>query len=1107
MKIACIQETKLNASSKLPSFPNYAVLRRDRPVGGGGGLITLVHHSIPFIELPSPFNDSTETIIVKAEISNNSFTIANVYIPPQSSCPPNFSASLLPLLVSEIIVVGDINGHNELWSSGANDVRGDALADEIDSKNAVVLNNPDFFTRPTSSSSPDLAVVPPNLALSLSWNIVTSLNSDHLPFCVNFDGDTPPTRSARSFTNFRKADWAAFEQCSEDQFSRTPLPTSCSAGEKVWRHILQKASARSIPSGFRSDFCPGIDPDSARLMKERDDKRRTDPNDADLPDLNQRISASIAAASRKRWMETVMDADRRSNPSRWWNLLKGLAGGQTRQAPNQPISFNDKVFSKKSRIADQFCHQYANVKPFKTARESRDIFRIIKQENPLDRAFTPFTAFDTAEAIRRSKNSTAAGPNDITPLHLKHLGPQGLAFLTRLYNLSVRDACVPVIWRSANVVPVLKPGKTADQGTSYRPISLLCPEFKVLERLLLPALSASLKPNPNQHGFRPERSTVSAMMPLVTTVTRGFNQRKPADRTGLICVDISKAFDVVRRDLLLKKVAATDLHPNLKRWLASNLVDRRVRVLFQGAASKWKKSKLGLPQGAVSSPLLWNFFTDKLDDIGFADDFHATAVSPAVDEISAGLNTAAVRLSTWTAENDMSISAPKSTITLFTPWTKQVNVNLDVEVGEDPVPTAKNPRLLGILLDPMFTFSAHSASIARRASARLNILRALADTNFGKDKECLLLSHKCFIRSLFNYAAPIVYPYYSAASIEKLQKVQNKSLRLATGCHVASSIEHLHAEAKELPVKEHLHLLSAQYLARSLQPHHVNYPLVTLDQGPRKMKDTLRSKVLSEVSPYLEDDGSLRGGNYVSVRNKLHTDAVHKYMSNAKNNRVIGQPPPPVHTNENHLPRLIRVTLAQLRSGFCARLRDFQFRINKSPDDLCQSCLLGTQNVHHIFDCPARPTTLTTNDLWENPWGVADFLRTVPDFTDLPPPAPPRPPRPPPRPPDSPVFTLVTLPPSPFPFSPPSPFSLSPPPSPPLTPPRPLVPPLLSLSLFLRFLLGLKILASRDQPDAVSGNLWTMTKSSIVLTGKQTNKQTNNSHSCIFSYKQILCLA
>ena len=132
--------------------------------------------------------------------------------------------------------------------------------------------------------------------------------------------------------------------------------------------------------------------------------------------------------------------------------------------------------------------------------------------------------------------------------------------------------------------------------------------------------------------------------------------------------------------------------------------------------------------------------------------------------------------------------------------------------------------------------------IARKAASRINIIRALSDSTFGKDKECLLTTFKMYIRSLFNYAAPVVYPNYSASSIARLQKVQNRGLRLALGCHVASSVDHLHDEATELPVKEHLHLLSSQFLARALQENHPSHHYVKQDQGPRPMKETLHSK-------------------------------------------------------------------------------------------------------------------------------------------------------------------------------------------------------------------------------------------------------------------------
>ena len=76
----------------------------------------------------------------------------------------------------------------------------------------------------------------------------------------------------------------------------------------------------------------------------------------------------------------------------------------------------------------------------------------------------------------------------------------------------------------------------------------------------------------------------------------------------------------------------------------------------------------------------------------------------------------------WADENGMLISALKSTVTLFTPWTKQISNNLNVKVNDVVVPTEKNPRLLGVILDPTFTFSSHAISVAKKAASRLNIM-------------------------------------------------------------------------------------------------------------------------------------------------------------------------------------------------------------------------------------------------------------------------------------------------------------------------------------------------------------------------------------------------
>ena len=137
--------------------------------------------------------------------------------------------------------------------------------------------------------------------------------------------------------------------------------------------------------------------------------------------------------------------------------------------------------------------------------------------------------------------------------------------------------------------------------------------------------------------------------------------------------------------------------------------------------------------------------------------------------------------------------------------------------------------------------------------------------------------------------------------------------------------------------------------------------------------------------------------------------------------------PPPVDKSEKSLPLIVKHTLSQLRSGFCARLKSYQFRIGRADDDLCSECGLHPHETTHLFDCPARPTTLSVESLWSEPREAALFLKSMRSFDffpDIGPPPPSRrrrrarppadPPPAPTSPLSSPVFTPATLPPSPF---------------------------------------------------------------------------------------------
>jgi hypothetical protein len=87
------------------------------------------------------------------------------------------------------------------------------------------------------------------------------------------------------------------------------------------------------------------------------------------------------------------------------------------------------------------------------------------------------------------------------------------------------------------------------------------------------------------HGFAAGRSTVTALLPLVTMAANGFNENKPPSRTAVVAFDISKAFDAVDHMLLIKQISSTPLHPNLIHWLATYLRGRSACCIYQSAKS------------------------------------------------------------------------------------------------------------------------------------------------------------------------------------------------------------------------------------------------------------------------------------------------------------------------------------------------------------------------------------------------------------------------------------------------------------------------------------------------------------------------------------------
>ena len=309
-------------------------------------------------------------------------------------------------------------------------------------------------------------------------------------------------------------------------------------------------------------------------------------------------------------------------------------------------------------------------------------------------------------------------------------------------------------------------------------------------------------------------------------------------------------------------------------------------------------------------------------------------------------------------------------MTLFTPDTKEVQIHPNVRLDNHLVPLSKTPKLLGVTFDSMMTFSSHIKKAVDSTKKKINIMKSLAGSTWGQDKETLIFTYKAIGRSVLEYGAPIWSPVIKDNNWRKLQTTQNQALRIATGNIKMSNQDHLHQESKVLPVKEHTRLISEQFLLNGYLPVNPGRFQTGRVLPVRDKKPTIQfyRNSVDDLVPIL---------NKKDLKKKqkiLHTKAVTNTMNSYIPNKVLDQRPPEISQKEESLSRNSRVVLTQLRSGYSRVLNSYLHRIDEEIEDKCPDCNTSPHNTNHLFNCQMKPTSLTPIDLWTNPDLVTSFL-------------------------------------------------------------------------------------------------------------------------------------
>ena len=89
------------------------------------------------------------------------------------------------------------------------------------------------------------------------------------------------------------------------------------------------------------------------------------------------------------------------------------------------------------------------------------------------------------------------------------------------------------------------------------------------------------------------------------------------------------------------------------------------------------------------------------------DDITVWASGVKLPELEHKINDYLTEMSRFLRDNSLLISAPKSTVSLFTPDPKQVNTHPEINISDAELPLVRNPKLLGVYLDTLFSFNTH----------------------------------------------------------------------------------------------------------------------------------------------------------------------------------------------------------------------------------------------------------------------------------------------------------------------------------------------------------------------------------------------------------------
>lgn len=421
--------------------------------------------------------------------------------------------------------------------------------------------------------------------------------------------------------------------------------------------------------------------------------------------------------------------------------------------------------------------------------------------------FSPVTEIELLRIVRDLPNKVSAGIDGVSYKVIKFCILPILSILTYLFNESFNDGIFPDLLKVGIVKPLYKGKGESSNCNNYRPITLTPSFGKIFEKLIYERLLSFFSKyeilNNFQHGFRHKRSTGTALAIYIQQALENLDKKHHVSGCFL---DLTRAFDCVNHELLLKKLWCYGVRGNSHSLLSSYLTNRVQIVellnlssinaessilpeisnfkqfsdtLYESRhRSNPQKVNFGVPQGSILGPLFFIIYLNNfpllfdswlnLLAIAFADDTSLLLSERSCEDLISRCEATLLEVNTYMSSLNMVLNIEKSEILKFS---LRDSVDFCLKLGGNELQAVHSVKLLGVHIDEHLRWDVHIEYLCSRLSSNTYLLWRLSDY---LPQDVLLNVYYGVFYSLLGYGIEI---WGSASHTERILILQKKAIR------------------------------------------------------------------------------------------------------------------------------------------------------------------------------------------------------------------------------------------------------------------------------------------------------------------------------------------